>query len=1011
MLAMKRLLEAALMLALMPASVAICQPPALNFAIPAGVAPGKATDVVFHGGNLAGASGVWTSFPSQAELTPSLEGNGKQPASVSFRLTVPADAPLGVGGIRVTGPGGVSNLRLVLVDDLPSVNDAGNNKTLETAQAITPPVAIDGAADGEASDFYKFTAAAGQRISVEVFARRLGSPLDPMIRLLSADGHELAFSDDEPTTGADCRFSHKFAAAGDYYLEIRDIRYQGGGTHRYRVRVGDFPLASVPYPLAAQKGASASVQVAGKGVELPAPMAVTMPPEVPAGRLNVAASYAPGQGSSWFTLLATDAPEQLEVEPNDAPEQSTPVKFPGAIEGRFETPGDRDFYQFEAKKGERYVFAGQTRALGSPSDLFMRLYNAEGGVIAEAEDNGNEEGSLNATFPADGIYRLRVEDTNRRGGLDEVYRVVVEPYHAGFTLAAAAEKVDAPQNGVFVVKVTAARRDYNGPITLGVEGAGEGCTVRNNIIPEGKPEATMSVTIGPSLSAGQLAQIRIFGTAKIGESEFRAAASTLTALRAALSGLPFPPAGLDHDLALGVGPVFPKFFELAAASPLVPLVETAKPASATVQLARSNGFQDKVDVTVDGLPAGVTAKPVAIDKGKADAAIEFSSAQPIAPGKHKVRVIGSATFQNQPQQFVLDTLVLEGPPIAVSFAPAGPLAVGGKQKGVLTFAGDVSPVAASATYESGVTRGAEGPRACAGRLRGRQQGGQLLGHRQSAGRRSALGRAAHRHDGRLHARVLAVQHPRSVAAELAGHLRLRLQSPRHALGGQRPAGRPPGHRRRRKLAPRQAVLLQRRRTGLGPHHAGDEHLASRGPGPLGRRRESVSRRRSRHAGNPIHRRQELRHEQGRVRHAGRRFRAVPGASRRSRGLRRAARAAQVQAHFNAAKAMTPARDVILKDNPLVYWRLDETEGQVANSAAPAHKRLVKLAWKNLPAGLTAPGEVVLVDGQATSEIELAAAPAVAPAKLENVVVAATTLAGAKSFTADSPPAVLEVNKP
>ena len=46
----------------------------------------------------------------------------------------------------------------------------------------------------------------------------------------------------------------------------------------------------------------------------------------------------------------------------------------------------------------------------------MRLYNAEGGVLAEAEDTGPEEGALNYTFPADGIYRLRVEDTNHRGG-------------------------------------------------------------------------------------------------------------------------------------------------------------------------------------------------------------------------------------------------------------------------------------------------------------------------------------------------------------------------------------------------------------------------------------------------------------------------------------------------------------------------------------------------------------------------------------------------------------------
>jgi hypothetical protein len=121
--------------------------------------------------------------------------------------------------------------------------------------------------------------------------------------------------------------------------------------------------------------------------------------------------------------------------------------------------------------------------------------------------------------------------------------------------------------------------------------------------------------------------------------------------------------------------------------------------------------------------------------------------------------------------------------------------------------------------------------------------------------------------------------------------------------------------------------------------------------------------------------------------------------------------AQVQAHFAAAKAAAPARDVILKDAPLAYWRLDETDGQLARSVAPAHKRLVKLAWKNLPPGLAAPDQVILVDAQAKVDVELAVAANVAPAKFDKVTVAGTTLAGDADFTAESPPVLLEVNKP
>jgi hypothetical protein len=1009
---MKRLFVAVLVFAFVSAGQAWGQAPTLTFASPAGVQPGKAVDVVLSGGNLAGASGIWTSFPASAVLTPGVDKNGTQPASVSYRITVPAEVPLGVGGVRVATPQGISNLRLLLIDDLPGIAKSGTNKTLATAQPLSLPIAVDGACDAESSDFYKITATAGQRLSVEVFARRLGSPLDSMIRLLTAGGRELAFSDDELSSSTDSRFSYKFETAGDYFLELRDIRFQGGGTHRYRLRIGDFPLPSVPYPLAAQKGTSASVQLTGKSVELPGPMAVNMPAAVPGDRLNVSTGYAAGQGSSWVTLVASDTPEQLEQEPNDTPDKSTAVKLPGAIEGRFETPGDRDFYQFEAKKGERYVFSGQTRTLGSPSDLFMRLYNAEGGVLVEAEDNGVEEGILNYTFPVDGVYRLRIEDTNRRGGPDEVYRILVEPYRPGFSLQAAAEKVDAPQNGVFVVKVTAVRRDYNGPITLGVEGAGEGCTLRNNIIPEGKPETTLTVTLGPSLAAGQTAMITIVGQAKIGEVDFRTTASTLLALRAGLSGLPFPPAVLDGTLALGVGPVFPRFFQLAAPMPVAALTLPSAHANLKVQTTRANGFDDAVTLRVEGLPTGVTAAAAAIAKGKTDVDLDLTSPQSIPPGKHPIRVIGSATFQNQPQEVVLDQLALQGPPVAISFAAAGPLAVGGKQKGVLSFEGDVAPVAAAAMYQSGVTRGAEGPRAPAlAGFEGDNKAAAFSGVDKAPG------------DDRLTAQLpisatgdytleLWVYNTRDLgqpnSPAISGYFYSRPGTP--GAGNASPGdhlgigGVESSPRDKLFFYNGQTLVSGRTTLALNTWH----HVA------LVRTGDDVKVFLNGDVANPEIQTTAAKNFNSNQVVLGTRsdgFAPFQGRLDEVAVFDAGLMPAQVQAHFNAAKAATPARDAILKDNPLVYWRLDETDGQLARSVAPAHKRLVKLAWKNLPAGLAAPDQVLLVDAQKKIEIELAATAAVAPGKLDKVIVAGTTPFAEQDFTAESPPAVLEVNKP
>src|SRR5207249_172983 len=128
----------------------------------------------------------------------------------------------------------------------PSIVESGENKTMTNAQQLKLPVAVDGASDELSFDYYKFTAKKGQRISFEIVAQRLGSRLDPVLRLLDAKGRELEYCDDDPGAGADSRFAHRFAAGGKYFLEIRDVNYQGGPQYFYRLRVGNLPAGGEP---------------------------------------------------------------------------------------------------------------------------------------------------------------------------------------------------------------------------------------------------------------------------------------------------------------------------------------------------------------------------------------------------------------------------------------------------------------------------------------------------------------------------------------------------------------------------------------------------------------------------------------------------------------------------------------------------------------------------------------------------------------------------------------------
>src|SRR5581483_11846187 len=114
--------------------------------------------------------------------------------------------------------------------------------------------------------------------------------------------------------------------------------------------------------------------------------------------------------------------------------------------------------------------AGRTRALGLPTDLFLRLFDATGKQLAEVEDTAGEEGVVDYTFTADGTYRLMVEDLLNRGGPEQVYRIELAHYQNDFSLSVDADKITVPRRAALVVKVSAARHGYKGPIEVKLVG-------------------------------------------------------------------------------------------------------------------------------------------------------------------------------------------------------------------------------------------------------------------------------------------------------------------------------------------------------------------------------------------------------------------------------------------------------------------------------------------------------------------------------------------------------------
>ncbi|MEC7921870.1 MAG: PPC domain-containing protein [Planctomycetota bacterium] len=539
----------------------LAKPPKIRSILPLAAAPGKSIELVITGDNLETVTGLWTTFDSKTSI---VAGEKRDAKTLRIRVEIPKETPLGIGAIRARGPGGLSNPRLFAIDDLATRPAAGENSTASSALTIEPPCAIDSQTKTNQVRYYSFKASAGQGLSFEVLSQRIGSSLDPVLRILDSAQKELAYSND--SAGADSRISWRAEKDGSYLLELRDVTWRGGEGFNYRLRAGDFPLVSAPYPLRAEQGTTAKISVAGiysAGIK---PREVQLP-NGSNGRAFSLTVRQPGSNSSNFvTLLSSDLPELLEKEPNNQAGSATRLGYPGAINGRFSSKGDRDYYSIEGKKGERVLIRGETQRSGSPTDLFLRLEKPGGEKIADAEDQSYDpgqdkqkgknyyfdEGSIDHTFAADGPVILMVEDLTGRGGPEHVYRIEVRPTRGRFALELAETSYQAPRGGSFKVKVHCRRDGYKGPVELEAAGLPAGAKAGKARIDQGKTSAELLISLDKGLEPGTVGTFRIFTTIEIGGKSQRLEAGTREALRKSFPRIFHPPRILDGLAAFAV---------------------------------------------------------------------------------------------------------------------------------------------------------------------------------------------------------------------------------------------------------------------------------------------------------------------------------------------------------------------------------------------------------------------------------------------------------------------------
>lgn len=173
---------------------------------------------------------------------------------------------------RLLGSWGLSNAVTYAVDGLPEDRESSNNDTIAHSQGVQLPIIVNGRIESPGDvDWFRFEGRGGATMAAEVYARRLDSPLDSLLRLTDDSGAVLQWNDDstdkEPglnTHPADSYIYTALPKDGTYYVRISDTQQHGGEEYAYRLRLSearpDFSVCVTPSCINVEEGRAAVLE-------------------------------------------------------------------------------------------------------------------------------------------------------------------------------------------------------------------------------------------------------------------------------------------------------------------------------------------------------------------------------------------------------------------------------------------------------------------------------------------------------------------------------------------------------------------------------------------------------------------------------------------------------------------------------------------------------------------------------------------------------------------------------
>lgn len=419
-------------------------PPVLEHLHPALVALGTT--------NTVSISGKFDSWPVNAWI----EGQGvsivAQTNKGKFTVQAEPGALIGPRLVRVFNAAGASEPRMLVIGGGPIEPEQEPNNAFGSPRSTTHlPTTITGRLDQNGDvDSFAVTVEAGQWLDARLEAYVLMSKVDPVLRLVTTNGLQLAWNHD--TFALDPRLVWRAPARQTVVVQVFGFRYP----------------------------ADASIQLAGG--------------ESAVYLLHLNASTEPPR-TDWGTTA--------EHEPNGTAATTETVALPLALAGTVESAGDEDRFRWVAAKDNFYEARVEAAALGSPLDAVLRIEDAAGKELTANDDTeGSSDPRLTWRAPQDGTNVVVVASAVKRGGPEYRYRLTLvrgEPGFRGTTTGSATLVVAGATNEW---KIAVRRRNgHTNELQAVVRGLPAGMNAASVTAPAGDGEVTLKLVAAKEAAA------------------------------------------------------------------------------------------------------------------------------------------------------------------------------------------------------------------------------------------------------------------------------------------------------------------------------------------------------------------------------------------------------------------------------------------------------------------------------------------------------------------------------